>query len=405
MRHIFTMAAALVIAAVACAAVSAADPNVEFYNYTTESLFPSALIGTATVDWNDEVQVAEDKKQGGDPAPDEGTLPVYGDENGWLGVIITDLEDTAEVVVELSADEVLKPSKWHGRIKPGHRDVQILPKLSWNFPALLAVREERPLSILVTATVNGKKVFDTPQTVVLTSINECPFYVQREGDEGDDLNVVFAAYVNENHPWIDGVLKDALEIGVVDSFTGYQSGDPAEVVKQVFAVWCALEGRGISYSDVSTSPPNKGVCSQAVRFLEESIEAGQANCVDGSVMLASILRKIGIHSYLVLVPGHCLLAFDLDDDGEEQFGLETTLIGSQSAEAPDELPEVLADLDSEDLDIPYASFCLAVVVGNEKIAENQEGFADGDDPVRQMISVDAAREQGIRPIASGRKRR
>ena len=405
MRDSWTVAWPLVLAAIASTPVFAATPKVEFYNYTNESLFPSAIIGTATVDWNDEFQVAEDKKQEGDPAPEEGTLPVYGDENGWLGVVITDLADGADVMVEVSADDVLKPSTWRGKIKPGQGDVQILPKLAWNFPALLAVREERPLSILVTATVNGKKVFNATETVVLTSINECPLYVLRDGDDVDDLKVVFAAYVNENHPWIDGVLKDALETGVVDAFTGYQSGDPAEVVRQVYAVWCALQSRGISYSDVSTSPPNKGVCSQAVRFLEESIEAGQANCVDGSVMLASILRKIGIHAYLVLVPGHCFLAFDLDDGGEEQFGLETTLIGSQSAEAPEDLPEVLADLDSEELEIPHASFCLAVAVGNKTIAENQEGFDDDDDPVRQLISVDAARERGIRPIASGRKRR
>ncbi|NBW86601.1 MAG: hypothetical protein EBR23_07185, partial [Planctomycetia bacterium] len=249
--HLWNVTVGIVTLAIASAAGSAADPKVEFYNYTTESLFPSAIIGTATVDWNDDEQMAEDKKQEGDPAPEEGTLPVYGDENGWLGVVITDLADKAEVVVELSADDVLKPSTWRGRIRPGQHEVQILPKLAWNYPALLAVREERPLSILVKATVNGKKVFDTTQTVVLTSINECPFYVQREGDDGDDLKVVFAAYVNENHPWIDGVLKDALEVGVVDAFTGYQSGEPAEVVKQVFAVWCALQGRGISYSDVS----------------------------------------------------------------------------------------------------------------------------------------------------------
>ena len=78
--------------------------------------------------------------------------------------------------------------------------------------------------------------------------------------------------------------------------------------------------------------------SQHVRLIDESITHSQANCVDGSVLLASILRKIGLYASLVLVPGHCFVAFSLDRELEEIRGLETTLIGAQDIE-PSEYPD------------------------------------------------------------------
>jgi hypothetical protein len=384
----------------------AEGPSATFYNYSNKSLFPSAIVSTATVDWNDEVD-AEDKKGEDAPEVEEGDLPVYGDENGWIGVDLSDLPDEASVTVEISAEGVLKPSKWSGTIKAGQTEVRIIPKAAWQYPALLAVREERPLAISVVVTVDDETVLDTTETLVLTSINECPFYVFRgeEGEDIDDLSWVFAAYVNENHPWIDGVLKDALELGIVDSFTGYQSKDRTVVIKQVLAIWCALQQRGIKYSDVSTSPPNEGVASQSVRFLEESIESGQANCVDGSVLMASILRKIGLNTHLVMVPGHCFLAFDTDPSGENMLGLETTAIGNDSLSPPDDLPDFLTEIETEDIETPFASFTVALVAGTGNLMENADKFKSEEDPNTQLISVNAARKLGIRPIASGRKRK
>ena len=39
-----------------------------------------------------------------------------------------------------------------------------------------------------------------------------------------------------------------------------------------------------------------------MRLIDESINNGQANCVDGSVLFASLLRKIDIEPVLVSLP-------------------------------------------------------------------------------------------------------
>jgi hypothetical protein len=380
----------------------------EPWSYTERDLFPSAIISTATVDWNGDEESAEDRKTANAPKLKRGEIPIYGDENGWLAVEIFDLPPRAEVRVEIAVDGYMKPSVWEGIIKKAHIDqVRIFPSATWDYEALRQVREQRPANATFKVTVNGKDLPLQTEVCTIRSLNDCPFYVlfDDEGEDFEDFSLVFAAYVNENHPWIDGILKDALATGLVSGFTGYQSGDEDEVLMQVFAIWKVLQDRGIKYSDISTTTPSRYVFSQTVRFLDDTIDATQANCVDGSVLIASILRKIGLNVYLAMVPGHCFLAFD-GGKGEDDniFGLETTLLGATDPKnGADglELPDAIKGTEHE---TSFKVFAAAMGVGTSTLEEHAETMLSEEDPSTQLISVAAAREIGIMPIASGRKR-
>lgn len=396
-------------AAVLCLPVLAAGVEFEAWSFTERDLFPSAIISTATVDWNGDEETAEDKKGPDDPKLRRDEVPLYGDENGWLAVALYDLPPKAEVRVEISVDGFMKPSVWKGTLKKAHtEEVRIFPKAVWDYAALHTVREQRPVNATFKVTVNGEELPEQTEVCTLKSINDCPFYVlfDEEGEEFEDFSMVFAAYVNENHPWVDGILKDALKTGLVTGFTGYQSGDEDEVLKQVFAVWKVLQDRGIKYSDISTTTPSKYVVSQTVRFLDDSIDATQANCVDGTVLMASVLRKIGLNVYLTMVPGHCLLAFDLGK-GEEAdiMGLETTMLGST------DLGEAGKDIEAPDgikgtpNEKSFKVLAAALGAGTATLEEHAEAMADEESPDTQLISVAAARQLGIMPIASGRDRK
>ncbi|MCB1212230.1 MAG: hypothetical protein KDK97_23100, partial [Verrucomicrobiales bacterium] len=320
----------LLIGALIVSPVCLCAVEFEPWSYTERDLFPSALVSAATVDWNGDEETAEDKKGPDDPKLRKKDVPLYGDENGWLAVKLSDVPPKAEIRVEIAVDGFMKPSVWQGTLKPGHKEAIIFPKGVWDYDALLQVRQQRPANASFKVTINGKELPVQTETCTMKSLNDCPFYVffDDQGTDFEDYSMVFAAYVNENHPQVDAILKDALATGIVDSFSGYQSGDPDEVLAQVFAVWKVLQDRGIKYSDISTTTPSRYVASQTVRFLDDSINATQANCVDGTVLIASVLRKIGINVYLALVPGHCLLAFDLGEaEDSGTVGLETTMLG------------------------------------------------------------------------------
>jgi len=67
------------------------------------------------------------------------------------------------------------------------------------------------------------------------------------------------------------------------------------------------------------------VASQHVRLLGESLNYGQANCIDGTVLFASLLRKISLNTYLMLTSDHAFLGVDLTEDGKNRIYIETTL--------------------------------------------------------------------------------
>ncbi len=355
-------------------------------------LFPSFLIATATM------RLPEQEA-------DEDSV-VLGDRRSMLGVAVTAPEDGAVVTVEITADEIMDRSTHTATLPEAGTTYVVCPKIKYKFAALQGNKQLTPLTVSFKLTVDDELVGEKTEIVTLRSVNDCLFGIRGDG-EGDnnftDLSFVFAAYVNEEHPQIDALLKEALETGLVDSFTGYQSGDPAEVYLQVYAIWQALENRGFRYSDVSTTAAQSSkVYSQNVRFLDDSITAGQSNCVDGTVLMASVLRRIGIEPILVMVPGHCFLGFYLDVEQSDFAGLECTMLSSGEGITDDEFEEVegLGELvDDEQLEEPsWRSFNAAVMTGTERIIAEEEKFA-GDDPNYQLLNILTARQLGIVPIA------
>ncbi|MFM8887653.1 MAG: hypothetical protein ACKOKC_14730, partial [Chthoniobacterales bacterium] len=136
-----------------------------------------------------------------------------------------------------------------------------------------------------------------------------------------------------------------------------------------------------------------------VRLFDESVKAAQANCVDGSVLLAAVLRKIGLDPHLVSVPGHMFLAFSLDD--ETMVGLETSMMGEADLEKVDEkrLKSFLKfDVEEKRNEESWATFEAALDTGTQALLEASEKF--DEDPDYMLIDVAEARNLGILPISS-----
>lgn len=344
-----------------------------------ESIFPSLVVGQANV-----------KPTGDDEDP-----TALGDPMGLVGVGIVSPGVALPVRVTITAPDVMEESVFTGKLMKEGETYAISPKIKWKYRELLKSRQQMPVDVTFKVKIGDRDEEERTQTVTLRTINDCP-YVLHIGDEVRDTRWMFAAYVNEDHPWVDQILKESLSTGIVGAFTGYQTGNEEEVLNQVFSIWQTLQKRGIRYSDVSTnSAESATVASQHVRFLDESIVAHQANCVDGSIMLASVLRRIGLRPSLVLVPGHCYLAVSITRDGSRTIGVETTIIG-KAVHEDFEKPtlHLRPSFEKASLD----SFNLAVKVGSENFAKHLEKINDPLDEEHVMISIAEAREIGVRPM-------
>jgi hypothetical protein len=220
------------------------------------------------------------------------------------------------------------------------------------------------------------------------------------------LGWMFAAYVNENHPLLDKILQEALETKIVGAFR-VTTHEHDETLKQVFAVWSALQKRSLQYSNTTATPGGSDVVqSQYVRFVDQSLANTQANCVDGSVLFASLLRKISIEPFLVTVPGHMYVGFYLGAGKSQFVALETTVLGLPDVadEKKPGDPAALTTLrDKMDAAIrsrrDWKTFAKAIQVGTEDLTKNKEKIDAGGDPTYQWIDVAEARSQGIMPIS------
>lgn len=335
-------------------------------------IYPSLILATSTLPAK--------------PAPADDRL--LGDPHGMIGARVTAARDGQPVRLTVRIDGLARPSSITAVLARRGRAYELFPLILWDFRALAANRRTRPETIGFELAADGGAPEVRHQRVRVRGINEAPYFVR--GPEGEiDLAWMFAAYVDEDHPLVDEILRQALATGVVGRFDGYQSGDPDRVYRQVFAVWYALQQRGIRYSSIArTASESDAVLSQHVRFLDESWHNHQANCVDGSVLLASVLRKIDLDPQLVLIPGHMLLGFSLDRRGRQRAYLETTLLG-----------EGLDRAGRAGEQRSLAAFERAVEQGLATYTRHAARFDRPHEAEYRIVDIAAARRIGVAPIA------
>ena len=241
--------------------------------------------------------------------------------------------------------------------------VTVNPELPWSFDALRRTVQIAPQAFVASLLVDGKPAAEASLVCTVHSVNEAVsrIFVGSTG-QWIDTSVCFAAFVNEDHPWINALLQEAVASGGVRAFTGYQNG-PQSASQQVQAVWDALAARGLSYVNVATdSGTSPLVATQYVRFLEQSVHDQGANCVDASVLFASILRRIGLRPVLLFRPGHCFAGYYDAQEGGRLVAFETTNLGTApfsaaAAEGAKELQTTLPYLGSPQYSIVDIALC------------------------------------------------
>lgn len=362
------------------------EPIVVYTVRPENIIFPSLLISSAAMEAirtmpNDENQL--------------------GEPGGYIGIGVQVPTPNTPISVTITCDDLLEPSTFKGTVAKANMTYAVFPKIKWKFRELAKCRQPMPANITFKVKLGSQEETEHVETCTVRTINDCPLAFVHETGRLISMHFMAAAYVNENHPWVDGLLKDALDTKVVTAFTGYQTKNPDEVLRQVYAIWRVLKARGVSYSDISAPViTNDKVSSQTIRFLDECVNNKQANCIDGTVMIASVLRKLQINTMIVCIPGHAFLAIDLDPEGNETIGLETTIIGSPRKDPCERLAKLrgqIATMPNYDA-VSWGNFEAAVEVGTRRYTKELPKLIAGTDFSYHLISIAAARNLGVQPI-------
>ena len=324
-----------------------------------ENIYPSLVISTATIKeglWDDPQHI--------------------GDKWGTIGIAVRGSQANCPVTVEISGGNFIKPSILSATLADKGKVYFLYPDLKYDYEKLLLVRQTVPEMLSFKVTIGKNKEPEKTVRVQVRSVNECVYNFVDSAGNVRDISYFFAAYVNENHPFISQILKEAMDAKKVDSFSGY-SGDKESLMAEIEAVWDTLQRRNIHYSTLTASADddNPYLASQYVRQLGESINYTQANCVDGSVLMASIFRKLGLDASLIELPGHMLVSVSLDEDGKEKIYIETTLLVQSTLEE-------------------------AIEEGGKQYEESKGKFDSEkeEDEAYNIVNVQSARVLGIIPI-------
>ncbi len=279
------------------------------------NVFPSAILSVATTD----VELIQ-------PVD----TPYMGNTKSVIGVKVHSGNKNSRIRLEVEPSPFFARSVSEFVLPERNKDYVVYPDIAWNYDALRNNKQAEPISVVVTASMNGEDLGKRVRTFSMRSVNECLLgYMKPVGKRNQFVStrLFFAAYVNEENPMIDKVLREALNTRIVNRFQGYQ-GDSAHVVRQVYALWNVLQRREFKYSSVSYSSLSSNIVfAQRVRTFDDALASSQINCVDGSVLFASLLRAINIDPVLVRIPGHMFVGFYTDSKHRSIKFLETTMIG------------------------------------------------------------------------------
>lgn len=187
-----------------------------------------------------------------------------------------------------------------------------------------------------------------------------------------DLKPYLAAWVTPSLPAVFELLRQVATHVPESAITSYPF-DATSTEAYVKAVYRVLQLVDIAYVNSALCfGALPGVLAQRIRLPRESLAQRSANCIDGTVLFASLLEAASLHPGIVVIPGHTFLAWETRDNSGTWDYLETVLLGSQS-------------------------FARAQAQGR-KLAEKYQGIATLRPSAFTLLPLRTLRKQGLWPM-------
>ena len=196
------------------------------------NIFPSAILSVATTD----AQVI---------TPSDSTC--LGNPKSCIAVRVKSRTAYSRVRIEVAETPFFSRSVSEFVLNKPRTEYTIYPDIIWNYEALKNNAQAEPVSVAVKVEMNGKDLGQRVRTFSVRSVNECLLGYVANGTKFYDTSIFFAAYVNEENPMIDQLLREALNTRIVNRFLGYQSTAKGAVDKQVYALWRNVSSATVPY--------------------------------------------------------------------------------------------------------------------------------------------------------------
>ncbi len=200
-------------------------------------------------------------------------------------------------------------------------------------PRLYANREIVAATASVKITdLAGNAVYDTTTPIRVRAVQDMYW-----GDHFKYAEFI-ASWVTPHDARVEAILSKAKELMPGRRLPGYEdwkdaAGQEAETRLQARAIYTALRRHRLSYVKSSLTFGSNSDVSERIRTPRESIQANSANCIDGSVLFASVFENLGMDPVIMLVPGHAYVGVRVAEGSDKYLYIDSAVTGRVSFDA------------------------------------------------------------------------
>ena len=217
------------------------------------------------------------------------------------------------------------------------------------------------------------KVFEGDKQI-LAKNNKCTVYpkdifVEKIENDRNDWEIDFRGFlcrwITPNDKSIDAIVSEIAKDGNVVSNTTTNTYD---IEKEIKAVYDKLSNMNYAIRTVNFS--EEKYHTQRISLPKTTIKYKSGNCIDLSILMASIFEALKLKTYICLIPGHAFVRVKVNED--QYCNIETTLLGK-------------------------AEFSEAVESANKKYEEHFDGINSKDEG-SFIVDVETSRNSKIFPM-------
>ena len=183
-----------------------------------------------------------------------------------------------------------------------------------------------PASILLQVKSNDQIIYEETRNVRIRAFDDIIWSLHSEYD----MAALIAAWVTPHDSQVELILSRAKEKMYDRQLMGYYRKEG--IKSEVKAIFNTVRNTKISFVDSRISFGKIGN-SQRVRLPKVTIAEKSANCIDGTVLFASLFENLGLEPLIIIIPGHAFIGIRLAPNSNETLFIETTMVGRRVLES------------------------------------------------------------------------
>jgi hypothetical protein len=209
------------------------------------------------------------------------------------------------------------------------QEVRQNPRLTTSAIDSLTSQKQADLHVVVSYLDNGqpRTILDQTNQTLVTSRRDFPWTIKGMTEQ-QDYNLI-AAMVTPTDPGVELLIRAAANYdpnGIMTSGYDSQNDSSGSVEQRLTDVWQA-EDANYHLTYIGTTDSFASSSSQRIRLPAETLDQSSGNCIELTLLYASVVEAMGMQPSIIFIPGHAYVAVRVDGTGDSYYFVETTMIG------------------------------------------------------------------------------